>query len=200
MLQAEAKVAEVRAAHFVYNKTVLNHPKLSDVRFSRWPATCPGGAYRFAAVTDVRRSHGDAATGLSEDLAKDQRPDCYHASQLSAAILALRLVPTTTVGPMRYEARGRRQRSHVRSVLAGQQPLGGKSQFGGQRFGEMEVWALEHGASYVLQEMLTVKSDDGGTRKFRKHRPRANMRSRQACRNRSTLLVRKFVRRYRHGT
>ena len=42
-----------------------------------------------------------------------------------------------------------------------QQPLGGKSQFGGQRFGEMEVWALEaYGASYTLQEILTVKSDD----------------------------------------
>ena len=42
-----------------------------------------------------------------------------------------------------------------------QQPLGGKAQFGGQRFGEMEVWALEaYGAAYVLQEMLTVKSDD----------------------------------------
>ena len=45
--------------------------------------------------------------------------------------------------------------------LVTQQPLGGKAQFGGQRFGEMEVWALEaYGASYVLQEMLTVKSDD----------------------------------------
>jgi DNA-directed RNA polymerase subunit beta len=42
-----------------------------------------------------------------------------------------------------------------------QQPLGGKAQFGGQRFGEMEVWALEaYGASYTLQEILTVKSDD----------------------------------------
>ncbi|MFZ9915957.1 MAG: hypothetical protein ACO3IB_11565, partial [Phycisphaerales bacterium] len=42
-----------------------------------------------------------------------------------------------------------------------QQPLGGKAQFGGQRFGEMEVWALEaYGAAYVLQELLTVKSDD----------------------------------------
>ena len=42
-----------------------------------------------------------------------------------------------------------------------QQPLGGKAQFGGQRFGEMEVWALQaYGASYTLQEMLTVKSDD----------------------------------------
>lgn len=54
---------------------------------------------------------------------------------------------------------------HARSIgpysLVTQQPLGGKAQFGGQRFGEMEVWALEaYGASYTLQEMLTVKSDD----------------------------------------
>ena len=54
---------------------------------------------------------------------------------------------------------------HARSIgpysLVTQQPLGGKAQFGGQRFGEMEVWALEaYGASYTLQEILTVKSDD----------------------------------------
>ena len=54
---------------------------------------------------------------------------------------------------------------HARSTgpysLVTQQPLGGKAQFGGQRFGEMEVWALEaYGAAYVLQEMLTIKSDD----------------------------------------
>jgi DNA-directed RNA polymerase subunit beta len=54
---------------------------------------------------------------------------------------------------------------HARSIgpysLVTQQPLGGKAQFGGQRFGEMEVWALQaYGAAYTLQEMLTVKSDD----------------------------------------
>ena len=54
---------------------------------------------------------------------------------------------------------------HARSTgpysLVTQQPLGGKAQFGGQRFGEMEVWALEaYGAAYILQEILTVKSDD----------------------------------------
>jgi len=54
---------------------------------------------------------------------------------------------------------------HARSIgpysLITQQPLGGKAQFGGQRFGEMEVWALEaYGASNILQELLTVKSDD----------------------------------------
>ena len=54
---------------------------------------------------------------------------------------------------------------HARSIgpysLVTQQPLGGKAQFGGQRFGEMEVWALEaYGAAYTLQEILTVKTDD----------------------------------------
>jgi len=57
------------------------------------------------------------------------------------------------------------EKMHARSTgpysLITQQPLGGKAQFGGQRFGEMEVWALEaYGAAYILQEMLTVKSDD----------------------------------------
>ena len=54
---------------------------------------------------------------------------------------------------------------HARSIgpysLVTQQPLGGKAQFGGQRLGEMEVWAMEaYGAAYALQEFLTVKSDD----------------------------------------
>ena len=57
------------------------------------------------------------------------------------------------------------EKIHARSIgpysLVTQQPLGGKAQFGGQRFGEMEVWALEgYGASFTLQEMLTIKSDD----------------------------------------
>ena len=57
------------------------------------------------------------------------------------------------------------EKIHARSIgpysLVTQQPLGGKAQFGGQRFGEMEVWALEaYGAAHTLQELLTVKSDD----------------------------------------
>jgi len=76
---------------------------------------------------------------------------------------------------------------HARSTgpysLVTQQPLGGKAQFGGQRFGEMEVWALEaYGASYTLQEMLTVKSDDvtGRTQMYKnivdgEHRMEAGM-------------------------
>ena len=76
---------------------------------------------------------------------------------------------------------------HARSTgpysMITQQPLGGKAQFGGQRFGEMEVWALEaYGAAYTLQEMLTVKSDDttGRTRMYKNivdgdHRMEAGM-------------------------
>jgi DNA-directed RNA polymerase subunit beta len=76
---------------------------------------------------------------------------------------------------------------HARSIgpysLITQQPLGGKAQFGGQRFGEMEVWALEaYGAAYTLQEMLTVKSDDvnGRTKMYKNivdgdHRMEAGM-------------------------
>ncbi|MBU6465820.1 MAG: DNA-directed RNA polymerase subunit beta, partial [Burkholderiales bacterium] len=73
----------------------------------------------------------------------------------------------TTVGYMHYLKLHHLvdDKMHARSTgpysLVTQQPLGGKAQFGGQRFGEMEVWALEaYGAAYVLQEMLTVKSDD----------------------------------------
>ena len=73
----------------------------------------------------------------------------------------------TTVGYMHYLKLHHLvdDKMHARSTgpysLVTQQPLGGKAQFGGQRFGEMEVWALEaYGASYMLQEMLTVKSDD----------------------------------------
>lgn len=72
-----------------------------------------------------------------------------------------------TIGYMYYLKLGHLvdDKIHARSIgsyaLVTQQPLGGKSQFGGQRFGEMEVWALEaYGAAYTLQELLTVKSDD----------------------------------------
>ncbi|MCB9495569.1 MAG: DNA-directed RNA polymerase subunit beta [Fibrobacteria bacterium] len=78
-----------------------------------------------------------------------------------------RLENSTTVGYMYMLKLGHLvdDKIHARSIgpysLVTQQPLGGKSQFGGQRFGEMEVWALEaYGAAYTLQELLTVKSDD----------------------------------------
>ena len=83
---------------------------------------------------------------------------------------------------------------HTRLVT--QQPLGGKAQFGGQRFGEMEVWALEaYGAAYVLQEMLTVKSDDvnGRTKVYENivkgdHKIDAGMPDRSTCWSRKYAL------------
>ena len=87
---------------------------------------------------------------------------------------------------------------HARSTgpysLVTQQPLGGKAQFGGQRFGEMEVWALEaYGAAYTLQEMLTVKSDDvaGRTKVYESRSSRARTTLKPACRNRSTFWSKK---------
>ena len=81
---------------------------------------------------------------------------------------------------------------HARSTgpysLVTQQPLGGKAQFGGQRFGEMEVWALEaYGAAYTLQEILTVKSDDvtGRVQAPTKPSSRATTSRSRACRSRS---------------
>ena len=82
---------------------------------------------------------------------------------------------------------------HARSIgpysLITQQPLGGKAQFGGQRFGEMEVWALEaYGAAYTLQELLTVKSDDveGALEDLRGHRQGRGAGGSRVCPSRST--------------
>ena len=89
---------------------------------------------------------------------------------------------------------------HARSTgsysLVTQQPLGGKAQFGGQRFGEMEVWALEaYGAAYTLQEMLTVKSDDvTGRTKMYKNIVDGDSEWSRACPNRSTCCSRKCAR------
>ena len=72
--------------------------------------------------------------------------------------------PLVTCTCLSWRTWWRTRRTRARPVHTGlvtQQPLGGKAQFGGQRFGEMEVWALEaYGAAHILQEMLTVKSDD----------------------------------------
>jgi len=81
---------------------------------------------------------------------------------------------------------------HARSTgpysLITQQPLGGKAQFGGQRVGEMEVWALEaYGAAYILQEMLTIKSDNiSGRNEIYSAIVKGTMDFNPGCRNRST--------------
>ncbi len=89
---------------------------------------------------------------------------------------------------------------HARSTgsysLVTQQPLGGKAQFGGQRFGEMEVWALEaYGAAYTLQEMLTVKSDDvNGRTKMYKNIVDGNHQMEPGMPESFNVLLKRFVR------
>jgi DNA-directed RNA polymerase subunit beta len=121
----------------------------------------------------VRRRHGrgnprHAQAGLPGRHRQGQGPDANaHPGHLYDGRTGEAFERPTTVGYMHVLKLHHLvdDKMHARSTgpysLVTQQPLGGKAQFGGQRFGEMEVWALEaYGAAYVLQEMLTVKSDD----------------------------------------
>jgi DNA-directed RNA polymerase subunit beta len=108
---------------------------------------------QLAYPDDVAKTKGLTATRTQAQLYDGRTGDAFER--------------TTTVGYMHFLKLHHLvdDKMHARSTgpysLVTQQPLGGKAQFGGQRFGEMEVWALEaYGAAYTLQEMLTVKSDD----------------------------------------
>ena len=108
-----------------------------------------------ARVEDIEKLLGEAnlPSGSKAELYDGRTGDKFHQKVTTGYIYMLKL------GHMVDD------KIHARSIgpysLITQQPLGGKAQFGGQRFGEMEVWALEgYGAANVLQEILTVKSDD----------------------------------------
>jgi len=108
---------------------------------------------KLAYPDDIAQAKGLTATRTQAQLFDGRTGDAFERK--------------TTIGYMHYLKLHHLvdDKMHARSTgpysLVTQQPLGGKAQFGGQRFGEMEVWALEaYGASYILQEMLTVKSDD----------------------------------------
>jgi DNA-directed RNA polymerase subunit beta len=103
---------------------------------------------------------------VAHELAEAKLPE-WNRTYLYNGLSGERFEQPTTVGIMYMLKLGHLvdDKMHARSIgpysLITQQPLGGKAQFGGQRFGEMEVWALEaFGASHILQEILTVKSDD----------------------------------------
>ena len=145
-------------------------------------------ANRLAAVAQLCAAQGGAETGFPTAALELQNDDLAvfgMAEDLTQALGDHRardmaagrsLIGPVTVGYM-YMLKLNHlvdDKMHARSTgsysLVTQQPLGGKAQFGGQRFGEMEVWALEaYGAAYTLQEMLTVKSDDvhGRTRMYK---------------------------------
>ena len=174
MLKREANMAEIRAfLEKVYNtagrKEELN--KLSDKEMramaqeltSGMPFATPvfDGATEQEILDVLKIAYPDdiaKAKGLTETRTQAQLFDGRTGDPFERK---------TTVGYMHYLKLHHLvdDKMHARSTgpysLVTQQPLGGKAQFGGQRFGEMEVWALEaYGASYTLQEMLTVKSDD----------------------------------------
>ena len=174
MLQAEAKVAELRTfMDDLYNGTGRKEElaQLSDDDVLEMAHNLSSGVPFATPVFD----------GASEDeiraMLKLAYPDdVVQRKGLTQARTQAHLFDgrtgdpferPTTIGYMHFLKLHHLvdDKMHARSTgpysLVTQQPLGGKAQFGGQRFGEMEVWALEaYGAAYVLQEMLTVKSDD----------------------------------------
>jgi DNA-directed RNA polymerase subunit beta len=170
MLDAQAKVADLRK----FLDEIYNHDNGAGQMQNAWtwsssatPSCCAG------AEPDRRRADGDPGVrrcrrGRDQAHARTGRPAAVNGqTQLYDGRTGEAFDRPVTVGYMHMLKLNHLvdDKMHARSTgpysLVTQQPLGGKAQFGGQRFGEMEVWALEaYGAAYTLQEMLTVKSDD----------------------------------------
>ena len=173
MLEAKAKVAEIRAyLDKIYNSSGRKEDlgSLSDKEILEMAANLVDGVPMATPVFDGA-SEEDIRTMLKlADLPEHGQITLYDG------LTGEPFEREVTVGYM-YMLKLNHlvdDKMHARSTgpysLVTQQPLGGKAQFGGQRFGEMEVWALEaYGAAYTLQEMLTVKSDDvtGRTRMYK---------------------------------
>jgi DNA-directed RNA polymerase subunit beta len=174
LLQQEAKVAELRKfMEQLYNGSGRKEDlsKLSDTDLLEMAENLSSGATFATPVFDgasEEEIRGMLKLAYPDDIAKlkgltDTRTQAY----LYDGRTGDQFERPVTVGYMHFLKLHHLvdDKMHARSTgpysLVTQQPLGGKAQFGGQRFGEMEVWALEaYGAAYVLQEMLTVKSDD----------------------------------------
>ncbi len=164
MLKAETKAAEVRKyLDTIYNSTGKNEEltSLDDVEIMQLADNLRGGVPFatpvFDGATEVEIKSMLDAAGLPRSgqitLHDGRTGEAFDRPVTVGFMHVLKLHHLVD------------DKMHARSTgpysLVTQQPLGGKAQFGGQRFGEMEVWALEaYGAAYTLQEMLTVKSDD----------------------------------------
>jgi DNA-directed RNA polymerase subunit beta len=174
MLQVETKIAEMRQfMEKLYNGSGRKEDlsKLSDDQVLEMAINLSAGATFATPVFDgasedeirgmlklaypeqVARAKGLTATRTQANLFDGRSGEAFERPTTVGYMHVLKLHHLVD------------DKMHARSTgpysLVTQQPLGGKAQFGGQRFGEMEVWALEaYGASYTLQEMLTVKSDD----------------------------------------
>ena len=177
MLLAEAKVAEIRKfLEQIYNDSTGKKEDIksfSDAEILELAHNLKNGVpfatpvFDGAAETDIKAMLDLA---FPDDAARTKQLQ-FHAGKTQVTLFDGRTGDAferpVTVGYMHVLKLHHLvdDKMHARSTgpysLVTQQPLGGKAQFGGQRFGEMEVWALEaYGASYTLQEMLTVKSDD----------------------------------------
>ena len=174
MLQQETKAAEMRTfLEEVYNSRGRKEDlsQLSDSDVLEMAANLTNGVPYATPVFDgaSEKEIGDMLQlAYPDDIAQRKglttsRTQAYLCDGRTGEMFER----PTTIGYMHYLKLHHLvdDKMHARSTgpysLVTQQPLGGKAQFGGQRFGEMEVWALEaYGAAYVLQEMLTVKSDD----------------------------------------
>jgi len=174
MLQAEAKMAELRKfLEALYNGSGRKEDlsKLSDAEVLEMAGNLSAGAtfatpvfdgaseeeirtmLKLAYPEDIVKAKGLTAARTQANLFDGRSGDAFERPSTIGYMHVLKLHHLVD------------DKMHARSTgpysLVTQQPLGGKAQFGGQRFGEMEVWALEaYGAAYTLQEMLTVKSDD----------------------------------------
>lgn len=169
LLEQQKKVSEIREfLEQVYNSTETSRvdlDQLSDEEVIEMARNLRQGVPMATAVFDgadeseVKKmlSLADLDTSGQMRLYDGRSGDAFHRPVTVGYMYMLKLNHLVE------------DKMHARSTgsysLVTQQPLGGKAQFGGQRFGEMEVWALEaYGAAYTLQEMLTVKSDDVGGR------------------------------------
>ncbi|KAB2929736.1 MAG: DNA-directed RNA polymerase subunit beta [Candidatus Contendobacter sp.] len=165
LLDAQARVGELRAyLDRVYNRVGEQRVDLAQLDDGEIRTLCQNLRAGVPVATPV--FDGATETELREMLRLAELPESGQSSLFDGRTGESFDRPVT-VGYM-YMLKLNHlvdDKMHARSTgpysLVTQQPLGGKAQFGGQRFGEMEVWALEaYGASYTLQEMLTVKSDD----------------------------------------
>ncbi|WP_135796802.1 DNA-directed RNA polymerase subunit beta [Hydrogenovibrio crunogenus] len=174
MLEQQADIKELKTfLHKIYNETQgqkVDFDSLTDAEIIELAGNLRKGVPMASPVFD----------GASEDEIKAllRLADLPESGQMKLydGISGEEFDRPVTVGYMYYLKLNHLvdDKMHARSTgpysLVTQQPLGGKAQFGGQRFGEMEVWALEaYGAAFTLQEMLTVKSDDlnGRTRMYK---------------------------------
>jgi DNA-directed RNA polymerase subunit beta len=173
MLEAKAKIAEIRSfLDKIYNSSGRKEDldSFTDEEILEMATNLVGGVPMATPVFDGATEEEIRTMLRLADLPEDGQTILYDG------LTGEPFERKVTVGYM-YMLKLNHlvdDKMHARSTgpysLVTQQPLGGKAQFGGQRFGEMEVWALEaYGAAYTLQEMLTVKSDDvtGRTRMYK---------------------------------